>query len=149
MSFPIKTLVITLLCIMTTACQTEMHKKSIQQIRNRSNQAFREQNIADIASYLTDDIVITTGSGALIHGKDSLHNYLAVVYAKNPDLYFVRKTTMIKINQTKDRAWETGTWKGFRPKTPDWNAPGGRYSAMWIKTAGSWKIRSELFVQLY
>ena len=144
-----KTYILIFLTIALASCRQGDDEQSILEIRKLSNQAIKAQNIEKMAEYLTDDIAITTGNGAIIHGKDALRNYLIPVFRDNKDLYFVRETTDIKINKTGDRAWETGHWKGLRPESPDWKTIGGRYAAMWIKTGNSWKIRSELFVQLY
>lgn len=135
--------------MMLFSCQPEKNEQAISQLRKQSNLALAAHNITDFITSFTDDIAITTGNGTVIHGKDSLTNYLSIAFKKNPGLYFVRETTAIKINKTGDRAWETGLWKGLDPKTPDWNTIGGNYSAMWVKTAGIWRIRSELFVRLY
>ena len=118
-------------------------------MRELSNTAFREHRVADIAACMTDDMVITTGEGNVIHGKDSLQNYVKPLFERYKDLYFVRDAGIIKINESGDRAWESGTWKGLRPETPDWTTTGGQYAAMWMKKNGVWKIRSELFVRLY
>ena len=138
-----------ILLIVLTSCHSGEHKQSILQIRKLSNQAIKAHNIEDLAKYLTDDITITTGNGTIIHGKDSLRNYLSTVFRNNKDLYFIRETTVIKINSTEDRAWETGQWKGLRSASPGQADIGGRYSAMWVKRKNLWKIKSELFVQLY
>ncbi len=144
-----KSILFVFIMMVLISCQSEKNEQIISQLRKQSNRALEAHHIEDFTTSFTDDIAITTGNGTVIHGKDSLINYLHIAFKKNPGLYFVRETTAIKINKTGDRAWETGAWKGLDPKTPDWNTIGGNYAAMWIKTTGEWKIRSELFVRLY
>lgn len=128
-------------------CQAE--KQSVIENRKRSNLAIKRHQIEGITEHLADDMAITTGNGTVIIGKDSLVNYLQVLFDRNDDLFFVREPETITLDQTCSRAWEQGTWAGFRPNTPDWENVGGNYSAMWVKIEGAWKIKSQLFVALY
>ena len=100
-------------------------------------------------SYIhVDNLSITTGSGTLIIGKDSLRTYVQKLFDTYEDLFFVRKTKRLSFHKNGGRVWEEGGWTGFRPDTPDWQQPKGKYAAMWVKVEGVWKIRSELFVTL-
>jgi len=122
---------------------------TILETRKLSNIAIKEHQIEKIVKHLTEDIVIMSGNGTLIHGKDSLTTYLNNIFINNEDLYFVRDPKNIEINKNAGLAWETGNWKAIRSKTVNWNEIGGNYSAMWREIDGIWKIRSQLFVTLY
>lgn len=52
------------------------------------------------------------------------------------------------VNVKKGLAWESGTWNGYDPEKGDVTIVNGHYSAMWTKTSGVWKIKSQLFVTL-
>jgi len=124
-------------------------KQAILKIRNQSNRAIKEHRLADFISSMTEDISITTGGGTQIIGKDSVINYLGLVFEDNKELYFVRESKRVSFNESYDRAWEQGKWTGYNSSASRAADMGGNYAAMWIKVNGEWKIRSELFVALY
>ena len=128
---------------------SKQEKQSILEIRKLSNRALKTHQLPDFLSYFSDDLSITSGNGSVVRGKDSLANYLTRVFAETEDLYFVRTPQRVTVNDTGDRAWEDGKWVGLRPQTAGWENIGGQYAAMWVKEAGVWKIKSELFVSLY
>jgi len=62
-------------------------------------------------------------------------------------MFWVRSPKEVNVNSERGLAWESGTCNGF---TEDSDQPvvGGKYSAMWTKESGEWKIKSQLFVAL-
>lgn len=124
-------------------------QSDIEQIivnRNASNKAIKALDFNLSNTFLTDDVLITTGSGTQLVGKEALITYIN----KNGTntMYFVRTPDEIQVNKARGLAWESGTWKGF-----DINEEGkvivhGKYSAMWTKASGKWLIKSQLFVTL-
>jgi len=96
-------------------------------------------------TYMTDDVLITTGAGTLISGKKELNKYIK--NAKGPRMYWIRTAGEIIVNSKTNLAWETGTWKGFYEDS-DEAVVGGKYSAQWTKKSGTWLIQSQLFVTL-
>ncbi|MBX2945409.1 MAG: nuclear transport factor 2 family protein [Cyclobacteriaceae bacterium] len=94
---------------------------------------------------LTDDVLITTGNGTLIQGKENLKTYISK--ASGPKMYWVRTPIEIEVNNKLGLAWETGTWKGYS-ESGEKSVTGGKYSAHWSKIEGVWKIKSQLFVTL-
>jgi ketosteroid isomerase-like protein len=118
----------------------------IRSLRAASNQALREYDHQKVLSFLTDDILTTTGAGTLLSGKKALEAYIA----GDPDskMYWVRTPSAISVNNALGLAWETGAWKGFDPGIKETAVVGGNYSAMWTRESGQWKIKSQLFVTL-
>jgi ketosteroid isomerase-like protein len=124
--------------------QTE--KEQILDLRNASNLALKANDIEKILSYLTDDILLTSGNGNLIAGKDALRAY--TLKGDLSTIYWQRTPNEVEINEERKLAWETGTWNVYKRKKDDKSILGGKYSAMWSKESGSWLIKSQLFVTL-
>ncbi len=141
-----KFLAIPMLLTIAMGCNGQANKEQILELRNSSNQAFQEYDLEKILSFLTDDVLITAGNGALIVGKESLREYL--LKAGESKTYFVRSPSDIKVNETRGLAWETGTWKGYDPEKSNDPIVSGNYSAMWTNQDGKWLIKSQLFVTL-
>ncbi|MEN2282952.1 nuclear transport factor 2 family protein [Algoriphagus sp. SE2] len=117
----------------------------IQSQRESSNLALRNFNEELNSTFLTDDVLITTGAGTLLSGKAELMDYIK--NATGPRMYWVRTPNEIKVNPETKLAWETGTWKGFVEGSTE-SVVGGKYSAQWTKKSGTWLIQSQLFVTL-
>ena len=115
-------------------------------IRVASNDALKAYNNELVLSFLTEDVLTTTGNGTLLAGKTALRNY--ILSLGDSKMYWIRTTKEIEVNTVKGLAWENGTWKGYDPKQGDKSIVGGKYSAMWTKESGQWLIKSELFVAL-
>lgn len=113
--------------------------------RERSNAALRNFDEDLNSTFLTEDVLITTGAGTLISGKKALQDYIK--RASGPKMYWIRTSEEIKVNPETNLAWETGTWKGYFEDS-DKPVVGGNYSAQWTKKSGIWLIQSQLFVTL-
>ncbi|WP_439473504.1 nuclear transport factor 2 family protein [Algoriphagus formosus] len=113
--------------------------------REKSNTALRAFDETLNATFLTDDVLITTGAGTLISGKKELLEYIQE--ASGPRMYWVRTPDEVIVNPETQLAWETGTWKGFVEGSEE-SEVGGKYSAQWTKKSGTWLIQSQLFVTL-
>ena len=119
-------------------------QEQIRQLRDASNRAMKAYDHQKVLSYLTEDVLTTTGNGTLLTGKAALAEYIGK--SAGSEMYFVR--TPGQIHTASERAWEQGTWKGYDPqKGPD-PVVGGNYAAMWVREGGSWLIKSQLFVTL-
>ena len=117
----------------------------IQAQRAASNSALKAFHEELNNTFMTDDVLITTGAGTLISGKAELMEYIK--NANGPRMYWVRTPDEIIVNPETNLAWETGTWEGFYE---DSTVPvvGGNYAAQWTKKSGTWLIQSQLFVTL-
>ena len=115
-------------------------------IRNTSNDALKALDHELVYSTLTDDVLITTGNGTLLCGKDALRNYVSSF--DESTMYWIRTADEIEVNLDRGLAWESGVWQGFDPEQGQESIVAGKYSAMWSKASGKWLIRSQLFVRL-
>ncbi|NVJ85101.1 MAG: nuclear transport factor 2 family protein [Algoriphagus sp.] len=123
----------------------ESEKSQILAQRAKSNAALRAFDEPLNATFLTDDVLITTGAGTLISGKEALMGYIQE--ASGPRMYWVRTPDEIIVNPETQLAWESGTWKGYFEDSDD-PVVGGNYAAQWTKKSGTWLIQSQLFVTL-
>jgi hypothetical protein len=119
--------------------------ESILAQRQASNEALRSFNEELNNTFMTDEILITTGAGTLISGKAELMEYIK--NAKGPRMYWIRTADEVIVNPETQLAWETGTWKGYEEGSPE-SVVGGKYSAQWTKKSGTWLMQSQLFVTL-
>ena len=136
------------LCIFicTAALFSQTDKEEILAIRSASNLALKSYQNEEVLSFLTDDVLTTTGSGALLSGKKALEKY--ILDGGKSKMYWVRETKEIIVNEKRALAWENGIWNGYDPEKGDHSIVNGNYSAMWTKESGKWKIKSQLFVTL-
>ncbi len=121
----------------------------IRSVREASNAALKALDEEANIEFLTDDVLITTGNGKLLSGKDKLKAYIRLA-ADGPPMYWVRTSIEIIVNEERGLAWETGIWKAYSADDLDEEFPvfHGNYAAQWILLTGKWKIQSQLFVTL-
>ncbi len=134
------------LCLWTAATLAQADQAQIRALREASNQALKAYDHAAELSHLTEEVLITTGSGTLLAGKEALRNYIESFGESK--MYWVRTPGEIRVNEAKGLAWEQGTWKGYDPDQGTAPVVGGQYAAQWTKASGAWLIHSELFVTL-
>jgi len=132
--------------IVTSDLLSQINKEQILEIRSESNLALKLYDIEKVFSCLTDDVLITTGNGALLSGKTALEQY--ILDGGESKMYWIRRTNEIVVNRKRGLAWESGIWNGYDPEKGDDSIVSGNYSAMWTKESGEWKIKSQLFVTL-
>lgn len=113
----------------------------IRLARQHSNTAILNSNVAGVAQYWMDDMIVISGEGGQYIGKKVLVEVFTEMFAENPPV-FERIPETITIGDSGILAWETGTWNY---KTAAFR---GNYSAMWRKVKGKWLTQSELFVSL-
>ena len=144
----IRHILFTVLCIFifTSELLSQTNKEQILAIRNASNLALKSYENEEVLSYLTDDVLTTTGSGTLLTGKKALEKY--ILDGGKSKMFWIRKTEEITVNEKRGLAWENGIWNGYNPEKGDDSIVNGNYSAMWTKESGVWKIKSQLFVTL-
>ena len=123
----------------------DLEKAQILAQREASNQALRAFNEELNSTFSTEDAFITTGAGTMIAGKAELMKYIQE--STGPRMYWIRTPDEVLVNPETQLAWETGTWKGYLEDS-DEAVVGGKYSAQWTKSSGTWLIHSQLFVTL-
>ncbi|MTI40243.1 nuclear transport factor 2 family protein [Fulvivirga lutimaris] len=124
----------------------QQDEQYIREIREASNSALRAYDNELVLSFLTEEVLTTTGNGTLLAGKEALRKY--ILEAGESKMYWIRTALEVNVNETKGLAWETGTWKGYDPEQGEEAIIGGKYSAQWTKASGEWLIKSQLFVSL-
>lgn len=138
-------LLVCLLMFSSRLC-SQTDKEQIMALRNASNTALKTYDNDRVLSYLTYDVLTTTGNGTLLCGKEALASYIKE--GGKSKMYWIRDTQEIIVNTEKGLAWERGIWNGYDPEKSDESIVSGTYSAMWTKKSGVWKIKSQLFVTL-
>lgn len=106
-----------------------------------SNAAIAQRDVAGVAHYWIEDIVVISGEGGKFVGKKNLTKIWKQMLDQGTPL-FERIPTEIKVGEGGTLAWESGQWNYLDGNT------GGNYAAMWCKVKGVWMTRSELFVSL-
>ena len=132
--------------LFTSNLKAQSDTELIAQIRHASNSALKSYDNEAVLSYLTQDVLTTTGNGTLLCGKEALAEYIGD--GNTHKMYWVRETKEITVNAKRGLAWESGLWNGYNPEISEQSVINGRYSAMWTKASGVWKIKSQLFVTL-
>ena len=126
--------------------QAQTDIEQITASRKASNKAIKALDFNLSNTFLTDDVLITTGNGTLLVGKEALITYINNNGTNT--MYFVRTPNEIDVNSTRGLSWESGTWQGFDINKGNKVIVHGKYSAMWTKASGKWLIKSQLFVTL-
>ncbi|WP_281542573.1 YybH family protein [Maribacter aestuarii] len=134
------------LFVFTLELSSQTSKEQIVEVRNASNQALKSYDNEKVLSYLTDDVLTTTGNGTLLSGKEALAKY--IFEGGESKMYWVRHTKEIIVNEKRRLAWENGVWNAYDPEEGNHSIISGNYSAMWTKESDGWKIKSQLFVSL-
>ncbi|WP_425636497.1 DUF4440 domain-containing protein [Algoriphagus yeomjeoni] len=134
-----------LLLLQSSLYGQESEIKQIHAQREASNKALKNFDEVLNNTFMTDDVLITTGAGTLLSGKAELIEYIK--NAKGPKMYWIRTANEVIVNSELQLAWEEGIWEGYTEGaiTP---VVGGKYAAQWTKKSGTWLIQSQLFVTL-
>jgi hypothetical protein len=87
-----KHIILAILCIFfcTSELLSKTNKEQILAIRNASNLVLKSHEKEEVLSYLTDDVLTTTGNGILLSGKEALKKYI-FAGAKVKNILFVRQ----------------------------------------------------------
>jgi ketosteroid isomerase-like protein len=147
-----------LIGILITACLffmpfeevfAQSSEDKIRVVREASNAALKALDEEANMEFLTEDVLITTGAGTLLSGKDELKAYIESAADEQP-MYWIRTPCEIIVNEERGLAWETGVWHGYLADDPDEENVifHGNYAAQWVRISGEWKIQSQLFVTL-
>ena len=137
-------LAVPLILFFSSKLLSQTDKEQIAAIRIASNSALKSHDNEEVLSYLTDDVLTTTGNGTLLCGKEALEKYISD--GGKSKMYWIRDTKEITVYTKRGLAWESGIWNGYDPEKSHNAIINGNYSAMWTKESGIWKIKSQLFV---
>ncbi|GAA3984000.1 YybH family protein [Mucilaginibacter dorajii] len=117
---------------------------TIKKARSTSNAAIARHDINGVAQYWLPDFTQTIGREITTVGKDSIIAGWKNLFKINKTVTYIRTPAEITVGDNGVMAWETGTWVAKNSYSK-----GGKYSAMWRKNNGEWKLQTELFVSLY
>lgn len=121
----------------------------IRHARLEQNAAIARNDVDAIASYWTDDVTICRGLGFQVAGKAAYRKLFAEDDPVSKEtIVYERLPTEIRVGTAWPLAFESGTWKGHRGGLSGPTVIAGRYSAQWVRRAGRWLIRSEVYVAL-
>jgi len=121
----------------------------IKEARERSNVALANHDIEGIIAELDLNYHVTGGGGRFIEGREAMGEAFRGGFEKFPDMRYIRNVETIKLDDSDQRAFETGLWSSTWKSPEGERTTGGSYAAFWVQRSGAWKIRSELFVTLY
>ncbi len=124
-------------------------EEQIRVARAQYNDAIASHDVPGIVSFLDEEYQITTSLGQLSQGRDDDAAAWVQLFATRDDVVYVRSPESIEVSKDYPLAAEVGTWVGTWSTADGQVRTGGRFSAMWRKVDGDWKVRSELFVALY
>ncbi len=129
--------------------QDASDEEQIRAARAQYNDAIADHDVPGIVSFLDEEYQITTSLGQLSKGRDDDAAAWEQLFATRDDVVYVRSPESIEVSKDYPLAAEVGTWVGTWSTADGQVRTGGRFSAMWRKVDGDWKVRSELFVALY
>jgi len=115
----------------------------IRAARLAQNAALAVRQMDSVASFWTNDVVITASLGRVLRGKEAYREALA----SDTGTVYVRSPTKVETANPWQSAWEEGRWVGRRGLAGPVVIQ-GRYAAQWHRIGTRWLIRSEVFVAL-
>jgi ketosteroid isomerase-like protein len=125
----------------------ESHEASIRHARDNSNRAIARRNLVGVGASLGDDYVGVIGDGTFVASRaEYLRLFKMGFDHPKESMTYVRTPESIHVADDETLAAEHGSWVAtlFSGDV----AYTGSYAAMWRRTPGGWKIRSEMFVTL-
>lgn len=128
---------------------THQHDQvAIRAARDAQNQAIAKNELDRAATFWTEDITIRRALGQALEGKVAARQALQPTGDAQKQLVYQRHSTTIEVSEQWPLAFEEGEWIGHLGSATGTVVIRGRYAAHWVKRAGQWLIRSELFVAL-
>jgi hypothetical protein len=121
---------------------------AVRAARARSNAAIAMHQFEDMRPLLLPDYVLLPGSLGKALGVEEAGQRLATAFAEPGFVTYVRTPRRIVRATSGKRVSETGTWVGTWRKSDGTMRLSGIYQAMWVPTAGGWKLQNESFVSL-
>ncbi|MEO6332447.1 MAG: nuclear transport factor 2 family protein [Gemmatimonadaceae bacterium] len=120
----------------------------IRALRARSNAAIAAKDVGGVVGIMVPDIIVVGGNGGAQLGRDSSEASFARQFADPNFLGYTRTPTRVELSDVRPLAAEAGEWMGQWREVDGIRQLRGTYLAMWRRTEGGWRLRSELFVTL-
>ncbi len=112
------------------------------------NTAIESGDLARVATYWTEDVVLVSSLRPLIIGPKDYQAIFKIQPDGSTPLLYRRDTSKVEVSKHWPLAHEEGTWVAIDKNSSAQPAVWGRYSAQWVKRNGRWKIKGEVFVAL-
>ena len=125
----------------------ESQEAAIRRARENSNRAIARRNLVGVGASLGDDYVGVIGDGTFVASRAEYLRLFKMGFDRPKEsMTYVRTPEAIHVADDQALAAEHGSWVAtlFSGEV----AYTGTYAAMWRRTPGGWKIRSEIFVTL-
>ena len=138
-------------CLGASHASTEDTPTSIVRAqRAEYNAAIAAHDAVRLRTFLVDDYHLILGSsGDVDSGADTATRGYADEEFKDQTFVTYRRTpTTVVIAASGQRIAETGRFEGIWRKPDGTMRKTGIYLAMWIPSAGTWRLKSEAFVTL-
>lgn len=123
-------------------------ERDIRAARADQNRAIVANDLDSVSKFWTDDVEIRRGLGQLVVGREAYRKLFATTHSPDSTLVYVREPSHVDVSPTWPLAFETGVWVGHLGRASGPSVIRGRYSAQWVKRAGRWLIRAEVYVAL-
>jgi ketosteroid isomerase-like protein len=138
-------------CIGTCAASADADPTSIVRAERADyNAAIAAHDAVRLRAFLVDDYHLILGSsGNVDSGADAATRGYADEEFRDPTFVTYRRTpTSIRVAMSGKRVAETGRFEGIWRKPDGIMRKTGIYLAMWVPSAGTWRLKSEAFVTL-
>ena len=138
-------------CIGTSYASTPADPTSIVRAqRAEYNAAIAAHDPARLRMFLVEDYHLISGtSGDIDSSGDAAARGYADEEFKDPTFVTYRRTPTTVVNAVSGkRVAETGRFEGVWHKPDGTMRKTGIYLAMWVPSAGTWRLKSEAFVTL-
>jgi hypothetical protein len=138
-------------CVGTGSASTAATPTSIVRAqRAEYNAAIAAHDPVRLRTFLVDDYHLISGSsGNVDSGGDAATRGYADEEFKDPTFVTYRRTPTTVVNAVSGkRVAESGRFEGIWKKPDGTMRKTGIYLAMWVPSAGTWRLKSEAFVTL-
>jgi ketosteroid isomerase-like protein len=143
--------VVGLLAIIATCPTAQAQTASAQAIRlvrERSNAAIANRDLAALRGTWVEDIHVTASSGMVFQNSREMERAFTSSF-EDPDFVTYRRIPdTVSVSEGGGFGAEHGRWVGTWAKTDGEMNVRGVYLAQWQNREGVWRIRSEVFVAL-
>ena len=121
---------------------------AIREARASQNRAIANNDFDGVSNFWTEDVEIRRGLGQLLVGRAAYRQLFVVTGNRDSALVYQRTPTGVEVSSKWPLGFERGTWTGNQGGVDGPSVISGQYAAQWVKRAGKWLIRGEVFVAL-
>lgn len=120
----------------------------VKAARARQTKALADRDFEHAALYWTEDVTMRRALGDAVTGSSEYRNMLSTADSGDSPISYERVAVAVHVSAHWPLAYEEGLWTGRLGGPAGRPVIAGRYAAQWVKRAGNWLIRSEVFVAL-